>query len=128
MYKHIEISGKRVGRTWLDNRLKAVLPLLEPVTTERMHMTFNRICYICSFFPHLNSMQQHFLILHFICFLPGKPLSVLDGIPIAIKDEIDCMPYPTTGDSLFSYFFEIWFGILILPILLHINSCFCTKN
>ncbi|XP_019266093.1 PREDICTED: fatty acid amide hydrolase-like [Nicotiana attenuata] len=29
----------------------------------------------------------------------GKPLSVLDGVPIAIKDEIDCMPYPTTGGT-----------------------------
>ncbi|XP_055825645.1 fatty acid amide hydrolase-like isoform X2 [Solanum dulcamara] len=29
----------------------------------------------------------------------GEPLSVLDGVPIAIKDEIDCMPYPTTGGT-----------------------------
>ncbi|XP_071689919.1 fatty acid amide hydrolase-like isoform X2 [Rutidosis leptorrhynchoides] len=29
----------------------------------------------------------------------GAPISVLDGVPIAIKDEIDCMPYPTTGGS-----------------------------
>ncbi|KAK9735555.1 hypothetical protein RND81_04G212500 [Saponaria officinalis] len=29
----------------------------------------------------------------------GKPLSVLDGVPIAIKDEIDCTPYPTTGGT-----------------------------
>ncbi|CAI9780508.1 unnamed protein product [Fraxinus pennsylvanica] len=29
----------------------------------------------------------------------GKPLSVLDGVPIALKDEIDCMPYPTTGGT-----------------------------
>lgn len=29
----------------------------------------------------------------------GKPLSVLDGVPIAIKDEIDCLPYPTTGGT-----------------------------
>ncbi|GFP84134.1 fatty acid amide hydrolase [Phtheirospermum japonicum] len=27
----------------------------------------------------------------------GEPISVLDGVPIAIKDEIDCMPYPTTA-------------------------------
>ena len=31
---------------------------------------------------------------------PGEPISVLDGVPIAIKDEIDCMPYPTTGKSI----------------------------
>ncbi|KAL2553230.1 Fatty acid amide hydrolase [Forsythia ovata] len=29
----------------------------------------------------------------------GKPISVLDGVPIAVKDEIDCMPYPTTGGT-----------------------------
>ncbi|KAL3844784.1 hypothetical protein ACJIZ3_002187 [Penstemon smallii] len=29
----------------------------------------------------------------------GEPISVLDGVPIAIKDEIDCMPYHTTGGT-----------------------------
>ncbi|KAK9265597.1 hypothetical protein L1049_019667 [Liquidambar formosana] len=29
----------------------------------------------------------------------GNPISVLDGVPIAIKDEIDCTPYPTTGGT-----------------------------
>lgn len=29
----------------------------------------------------------------------GEPISVLDGVPIAIKDEIDCLPYPTTGGT-----------------------------
>ncbi|XWS41254.1 hypothetical protein CRYUN_Cryun17cG0066000 [Craigia yunnanensis] len=29
----------------------------------------------------------------------GDPISVLDGVPIAIKDEIDCSPYPTTGGT-----------------------------
>ncbi|KAI3865543.1 hypothetical protein MKX03_000806 [Papaver bracteatum] len=29
----------------------------------------------------------------------GKPLSILDGIPIAVKDEIDCLPYSTTGGT-----------------------------
>ncbi|KAK1588291.1 hypothetical protein Q3G72_021768 [Acer saccharum] len=29
----------------------------------------------------------------------GEPISVLDGVPIAIKDEIDCSPYPTTGGT-----------------------------
>ncbi|KAL7618383.1 hypothetical protein Lser_V15G03075 [Lactuca serriola] len=29
----------------------------------------------------------------------GEAISVLDGVPIAVKDEIDCMPYPTTGGS-----------------------------
>ncbi|MCO5555100.1 hypothetical protein L7F22_008641 [Adiantum nelumboides] len=29
----------------------------------------------------------------------GEPLSILDGVPIAVKDEIDCLPYPTTGGT-----------------------------
>ncbi|KOM30546.1 hypothetical protein LR48_Vigan01g010000 [Vigna angularis] len=29
----------------------------------------------------------------------GEPISVLDGIPVAVKDEIDCLPYPTTGGT-----------------------------
>jgi len=29
----------------------------------------------------------------------GEQLSVLDGVPIAVKDEIDCLPYPTTGGT-----------------------------
>ncbi|KAL6579999.1 hypothetical protein OROMI_008023 [Orobanche minor] len=28
-----------------------------------------------------------------------EPLSALDGVPIAVKYEIDCMPYPTTGGT-----------------------------
>jgi Asp-tRNA(Asn)/Glu-tRNA(Gln) amidotransferase A subunit family amidase len=32
----------------------------------------------------------------------GRPLSVLDGVPVAIKDEIDQVPYPTTvGTRIF---------------------------
>jgi Asp-tRNA(Asn)/Glu-tRNA(Gln) amidotransferase A subunit family amidase len=30
----------------------------------------------------------------------GEPISVLDGVPVAIKDEIDCLPYPTTGTAM----------------------------
>ncbi|ONK70657.1 uncharacterized protein A4U43_C04F160 [Asparagus officinalis] len=30
-------------------------------------------------------------------FLEGNPLSVLDGIFMAIKDDIDCFPYPSKG-------------------------------
>lgn len=29
----------------------------------------------------------------------GEQISVLDGVPIAVKDEMDCMPYPTTGGT-----------------------------
>ncbi|CAO2827361.1 unnamed protein product [Amaranthus hypochondriacus] len=36
----------------------------------------------------------------------GEPLSVLDGVPIAIKDEIDCTPYPTTGGTTWLHKFR----------------------
>uniref|UniRef100_A0A2P2MGE2 Amidase domain-containing protein n=1 Tax=Rhizophora mucronata TaxID=61149 RepID=A0A2P2MGE2_RHIMU len=29
----------------------------------------------------------------------GEPISALDGVPIAVKDEMDCTPYPTTGGT-----------------------------
>ncbi|KAA8547052.1 hypothetical protein F0562_003481 [Nyssa sinensis] len=31
--------------------------------------------------------------------LHGEPISALDGVPTAIKDEIDYLPYPTTGGT-----------------------------
>ena len=31
----------------------------------------------------------------------GQPLSLLDGVPVAIKDEVDQTPYPTTVGTLF---------------------------
>ncbi|MEJ5201862.1 MAG: amidase, partial [Anaerolineales bacterium] len=31
----------------------------------------------------------------------GRPLSLLDGVPIAVKDEIDQMPFPTTVGTRF---------------------------
>jgi Asp-tRNA(Asn)/Glu-tRNA(Gln) amidotransferase A subunit family amidase len=31
----------------------------------------------------------------------GKPLSLLDGVPVAIKDEIDQAPYPTNAGTCF---------------------------
>ncbi|KAK2384917.1 fatty acid amide hydrolase [Trifolium repens] len=34
-----------------------------------------------------------------IRYQKGEPISVLDGVPVAIKDEIDCLPYPTTGGT-----------------------------
>ena len=33
----------------------------------------------------------------FYFIFAGEAISVLDGVPVAIKDEIDCLPYPTTG-------------------------------
>lgn len=32
-------------------------------------------------------------------FKEGKPLSILDGIFVAIKDDIDCLPYPSKGGT-----------------------------
>lgn len=34
-------------------------------------------------------------------FAGGQPLSLLDGVPVAIKDEMDQTPYPTTVGTLF---------------------------
>jgi Asp-tRNA(Asn)/Glu-tRNA(Gln) amidotransferase A subunit family amidase len=31
----------------------------------------------------------------------GKPLSIFDGVPVAVKDEIDMVPYPTTVGTSF---------------------------
>ena len=31
----------------------------------------------------------------------GQPLSVLDGVPVAVKDEVDMVPYPTTVGTAF---------------------------
>lgn len=31
----------------------------------------------------------------------GDALSVLDGVPVAVKDEVDMVPYPTTGGTKF---------------------------
>jgi hypothetical protein len=27
----------------------------------------------------------------------GAPLSAMDGVLVAVKDELDCLPYPTSG-------------------------------
>lgn len=34
-------------------------------------------------------------------FEQGNPMSILDGIFVAIKDDIDCFPYPTKGATTF---------------------------
>ena len=34
-------------------------------------------------------------------YIQGKPLGPLDGVPIAIKDEVDMVPYPTTVGTSF---------------------------
>lgn len=34
-------------------------------------------------------------------FKDGKPLSLFDGVPVAVKDEIDMTPYPTTVGTSF---------------------------
>jgi Asp-tRNA(Asn)/Glu-tRNA(Gln) amidotransferase A subunit family amidase len=31
----------------------------------------------------------------------GKALSILDGVPVPVKDEFDMLPYPTTGGTTF---------------------------
>ncbi|MGA9524167.1 MAG: amidase [Myxococcaceae bacterium] len=34
-------------------------------------------------------------------FREGRPLSVFDGVPVAVKDEMDQVPFPTTGGTAF---------------------------
>ena len=34
----------------------------------------------------------------------GAPLSAMDGVLVAVKDELDCLPYPTTGKTT-NFFF-----------------------
>jgi Asp-tRNA(Asn)/Glu-tRNA(Gln) amidotransferase A subunit family amidase len=34
-------------------------------------------------------------------FRAGRPLGVFDGVPVAVKDELDQTPYPTTGGTMF---------------------------
>jgi len=46
---------------------------------------------------HELSLGQLLKRLTALLILSGTPISVLDGVLVAIKDEIDCMPYPTTG-------------------------------
>ncbi|KAJ4959615.1 hypothetical protein NE237_019525 [Protea cynaroides] len=38
-------------------------------------------------------------------FVEGKPLSILDGIFMAIKDDIDCYPFQTKGGT--SWYHEV---------------------
>mgnify|MGYP000544775025 CR=1 FL=1 len=54
----------------------------------------------------------------------GMQLSILDGVPIAVKDEIDCLPYPTTGkktwrSKLYKGFLRIF--ILFFPCSFHLQ-------
>jgi Asp-tRNA(Asn)/Glu-tRNA(Gln) amidotransferase A subunit family amidase len=34
-------------------------------------------------------------------FKEGRPLSIFDGVPVAVKDEVDMVPYPTTVGTSF---------------------------
>lgn len=34
-------------------------------------------------------------------FQQGSPLSLLDGVPFAVKDLLDALPYPTAGGTAF---------------------------
>ncbi len=43
--------------------------------------------------PYSISSSWHVMVL----LGSGNPISILDGIFIAIKDDIDCFPYPSKG-------------------------------
>ena len=55
--------------------------------------------FLASLLQYTKKKKKVLIHLNIIMITPGQPISVLDGIPIAIKDEIDCSPYPTTGNS-----------------------------
>ena len=41
----------------------------------------------------------------------GNPLSILDGIFVAIKDDIDCYPHPSKGKITLNFHFHIFYLI-----------------
>lgn len=51
----------------------------------------------------------------------GTPTSVLDGVLVAVKDEIDCMPYPTTGGT--KWYHKFRFSIEDAHIVKQLRSC-----
>lgn len=58
---------------------------------------------------------------------PGVPISALDGVPIAVKDEIDCRPYPTTGNlSVFEMQLPVIYngGFPLTELFMHVNALF----
>lgn len=52
---------------------------------------------------HINVSYNHLSLLrrHSLRSCAGGPISILDGVPLAVKDEIDCMPYPTKGTLIY---------------------------
>ncbi|XWS44634.1 hypothetical protein CRYUN_Cryun15aG0065000 [Craigia yunnanensis] len=51
----------------------------------------------------------------------GEPISALDGVPIAIKDEIDCSPYPTIGGTKWLQKVRPYLGDACC--VMHLRSC-----
>ncbi|KAJ0972016.1 hypothetical protein J5N97_019975 [Dioscorea zingiberensis] len=51
----------------------------------------------------------------------GTPISVLDGVLVAVKDEIDCMPYPTTGGT--KWFHKVKISTEDAYIVKQLRSC-----
>lgn len=68
--------------------------MLYSTYSKFQHIFHMLMCGDCAFNPLLSSDTN---LVH-VVFL-GEPISVLDGVPVAIKDEIDCLPYPTTGSA-----------------------------
>ncbi|CAI8606942.1 unnamed protein product [Vicia faba] len=44
-------------------------------------------------------LMEKVMMIHLDFMSSWEPISVLDGVLVAIKDEIDCLPYPTTGGT-----------------------------
>ena len=52
----------------------------------------------------------------------GKPLSILDGIFMAIKDDIDCLPHPSKGKIIIEDFFFFFFVKVFYETLFEVIS------
>ncbi|XAR73132.1 Fatty acid amide hydrolase [Bertholletia excelsa] len=86
-YSRAYVSGKLTPRMVADRFIAAVRKSSEPVTQMSFFIDYN----VEDILRQANESTLR--------YEKGEPLSPLDGIPIAVKDEIDCMPYPTTGGT-----------------------------
>lgn len=53
----------------------------------------------------------------------GNPISVLDGIFVTIKDDIDCLPHPTKGE----YAIHSFMLLITLPDTTELSYSFSFK-
>lgn len=80
----------------------------------------------CFIFP---AKSCYTLLYHpYYASFPGVPISALDGVPIAIKDEIDCLPYPTTGNLRFRFSVDRTIHVRQHSYCMHYNHGLFSSN